>query len=81
MRNQPHRPAGEQLPPDLLGVKLSLRQRLPAEDRHELMWGCAVLGGDGRTGLAEAVGAAGDAGGPRSSVRTNYPAPWSCAAA
>jgi hypothetical protein len=35
-----------------LGVELGLGERLPAEDRHQLMRGGAVVGRDGRAGLA-----------------------------
>jgi hypothetical protein len=61
-RQQIHRAAGEQLPTRLFGIDLGLFDRLPAEDRHQLMGGHTVLCGDGCAGLAEPVGASGHAG-------------------
>ena len=53
-----HGIAGEALAIGSPGVVLGLLDRLPTEDRHELMRGGAVVGGDGRTGLAKTVGGA-----------------------
>jgi hypothetical protein len=61
-RQQIHRAAGEQLLTGPVGIDLGLFDRLPAEDRDQLMGGRTVLRGNGRTGLAEPVGASGHAG-------------------
>jgi hypothetical protein len=45
---------------DLLGVKLGLFQRFPAEDRHQLIGRRPVLGRNRGAGLAEPVRPAGD---------------------
>jgi hypothetical protein len=61
-RQQIHRAAGEQLLTRPFGIDLVLFDRLPAEDRHQLMGGCTVLCGYGCASLAEPVGASGHAG-------------------
>jgi hypothetical protein len=61
-RQQLHRAAGEQLLTRLFGIDLGLFDRLPAEDRHQLMGGRTVLCGYGCASLAEPVDASGHAG-------------------
>jgi hypothetical protein len=61
-RRQIHRAAGEELLTRLFGIDLGLFDRLPAEDRRQLMGGRTVLCGYGCAGLAEPVAASGHAG-------------------
>ena len=53
-----HTVVGEPLSVRSPGVVLGLLEGLPAEDRHELVRGRAIVGGYGGTSLTKAVGAA-----------------------
>ena len=53
-----HGVAGEAFPVGFPGVDGGLFRAFPAEDRHELMLGGAVLGGDRRACFAQSVGGA-----------------------